>query len=125
MLIFDDCFNYLITIPKINKWLNSDIIIKNYLFDYAMKHICINQSILKHFVPESKLKSIDFTDNGQNYSFVEKVELVAKNNFIAYAAQAGFTLVDLKGDYRLAPFDEAVSPRMIFVWAKTKTTTKI
>jgi len=70
-------------------------------------------------------KSIDFTDNGQNYSFVEKVELVAKNNFIAYAAKAGFTLVDLKGDYRLAPFDEAVSPRMIFVWAKTKTATKI
>ena len=65
-------------------------------------------------------KSIDFTDKGQNYSFVEKVELVAKNDFVAYAAQAGFSLVDLKGDYKLSPFDEAASPRMIFVWAKTK-----
>lgn len=64
-------------------------------------------------------KSIDFTDKGQNYSFVEKVELVAKNDFVAYAAQAGFSLVDLKGDYKLSPFDEAASPRMIFVWAKT------
>jgi SAM-dependent methyltransferase len=64
-------------------------------------------------------KSIDFTDKGQNYSFVEKVELVTKDDFVAYAAQAGFSLVDLKGDYKLSPFDEAASPRMIFVWAKT------
>jgi SAM-dependent methyltransferase len=63
-------------------------------------------------------KSIDFSDQGKGFSFVEKVELVAKNNFIAYAAQAGLSLVDLKGDYQLAAFDEASSPRMIFVWAK-------
>jgi SAM-dependent methyltransferase len=63
-------------------------------------------------------KSIDFSDQGKDFSFVEKVELVAKNDFIAYAAQAGLSLVDLKGDYQLAAFDEASSPRMIFVWAK-------
>jgi len=63
-------------------------------------------------------KSIDFSDQGKDFSFVEKVELVAKNDFIAYAAQAGLRLVDLKGDYQLAAFDEASSPRMIFVWAK-------
>ena len=63
-------------------------------------------------------KSIDFSDQGKDFSFVEKVELVAKNDFIAYAAQAGLSLVDLKGDYQLATFDEASSPRMIFVWAK-------
>jgi SAM-dependent methyltransferase len=65
-------------------------------------------------------KSISFSDQGKAYSFVEKVELVAKNDFVAYAAQAGFSLVDLKGDYHLAPFDEASSPRMIFIWAKIK-----
>jgi len=63
-------------------------------------------------------KSIDFSDQGKDFSFVEKVELVAKNDFIAYAAQAGLSLVDLKGDYQLTAFDEASSPRMIFVWAK-------
>jgi len=68
----EDCFNYLIEIPIINKWLNSDIVIKNYLFDYAMKHVCFNQNILKHFVPESKLKSIDFTDPVYNVSLNEK-----------------------------------------------------
>jgi hypothetical protein len=63
-------------------------------------------------------KSIDFSDQGKNYSFVEKVELVAKNDFISYAAQAGFKLVDLKGDYHLAEFIELESPRMIFTWVK-------
>jgi len=63
-------------------------------------------------------KSIEFTDQGKEYSFLEKVELVAKNDFIAYAAKAGLSLVDLKGDYNLSAFDELESPRMIFIWAK-------
>ena len=63
-------------------------------------------------------KSIDFTDQGQQYSFVEKVELIAKNDFVAYAAQAGFQLVDLKGNYSFESFDEINSPRMIFIWKK-------
>lgn len=63
-------------------------------------------------------KSIDFTDKGQHFSFVEKVELIAKNAFVAYAAQAGFQLVDLKGNYSLESFDEISSPRMIFIWKK-------
>ena len=54
----------------------------------------------------------------EEYSFLEKVELVAKNDFISYAAQAGLSLVDLKGDYNLSAFDELESPRMIFIWAK-------
>ena len=63
-------------------------------------------------------KSIDFTDQGQHFSFVEKVELIAKNDFVAYAALAGFQLVDLKGNYSLGSFDEKSSPRMIFIWKK-------
>jgi len=63
-------------------------------------------------------KSIDFSEQGKDFSFVEKVELVAKNDFISYAAQAGFSLVDLKGDYSLSAFDELESPRMIFTWVK-------
>lgn len=63
-------------------------------------------------------KSIDFTDKGKTFAFVEKVELVAKNDFVSYAANAGFSLIDLKGDYNLSSFDELESPRMIFIWAK-------
>lgn len=68
----EDCFNYLISIPQIFSWLNSDIIVKNYLFDYALKHICLNKSILSHFVPEFKLNSINFDDPIYNLSWNEK-----------------------------------------------------
>jgi SAM-dependent methyltransferase len=92
------------------------------LANLVPEELCERQGITFHIKRWSAAgylyKSIDFTDQGKTYSFVEKVELVAKNDFVAYAAQAGFRLVDLKGDYRLAPFDEASSPRMIFVWAK-------
>ena len=63
-------------------------------------------------------KSIDFTDKGKTYSFVEKVELVTKNDFLEYAAHAGLQLVDFKGSYSLTSFDEINSPRMIFIWSK-------
>jgi hypothetical protein len=49
---------------------------------------------------------------------VEKVELVSKNDFLAYAEQAGLQLVDFKGSYSLTSFDEINSPRMIFIWSK-------
>lgn len=63
-------------------------------------------------------KSIEFSDLGRDFHFEEKVELIAKQDFIAYAAQSGLSLVDLMGDYSLAQFDEKTSPRMVFIWAK-------
>jgi SAM-dependent methyltransferase len=63
-------------------------------------------------------KSIDFEDKGKKFHFVEKVELISKNDFIAYANKAGLYLIDLLGDYQLNIFDERKSPRMIFIWIK-------
>jgi SAM-dependent methyltransferase len=63
-------------------------------------------------------KSIDFEAEGEKYHFVEKVELISKNDFIAYAQTAGLHLIDLLGDYQLNIFDERKSPRMIFIWIK-------
>jgi SAM-dependent methyltransferase len=63
-------------------------------------------------------KSIVFTDKGKDFQFMEKVELIGKQDFIAYAAQSGLSLVDLLGDYSLTQFDEKFSPRMVFIWQK-------
>lgn len=63
-------------------------------------------------------KSIVFSDQGKDFQFMEKVELIGKQDFIAYAAQSGLSLVDLLGDYSLAQFDEKTSPRMVFIWVK-------
>jgi SAM-dependent methyltransferase len=63
-------------------------------------------------------KSISFSDQGRDFEFEERVELISKQDFIAYAAQSGLSLVDLMGDYSLAPFDEKTSPRLVFTWVK-------
>lgn len=63
-------------------------------------------------------KSIVFADKDKDFRFMEKVELISKQDFIAYAAQSGLSLVDLLGDYSLAQFDEKISPRMVFIWKK-------
>jgi SAM-dependent methyltransferase len=93
--------------------------------------------ILANLVPEEKLKrggitfhikrwsekgflykSIDFEDQGQSYSFQEKVELISKQDFLHYASEAGLQFMNLVGDYSLAKFDDQTSPRMIFFWDK-------
>lgn len=63
-------------------------------------------------------KSISFVDQGHSYHFEEKVELISKLDFEAYAREAGLSLLDLAGDYQLATFDSKQSPRMIFFWVK-------
>ena len=63
-------------------------------------------------------KSIEFTDQGHDFHFEEKVELISKTDFILYATKAGFELIDMKGNYQLAHFDDIHSPRMIFFWVK-------
>ncbi len=74
---------------------------------------------IKRFAKNGYLyKKIEFSDNGKDFQFEEKVEIIQKNDFIAYASQAGFQMIDLLGDYELSPFDEKTSPRMIFFWAK-------
>lgn len=63
-------------------------------------------------------KSIEFTDEGKDYHFEEKVELISKNDFIQYANLADFRTIDLFGNYHLENFDDKHSPRMIFLWVK-------
>ncbi|MHA8069176.1 class I SAM-dependent methyltransferase [Aquirufa ecclesiirivi] len=94
---------------------------------YVMAHLIEEESLVRkgiHFQirrweSEGYLyKSIDFEDQGEVFHFEERVELISKNDFIAYAAQSGLHLVDLLGDYKLGSFDEKNSTRMIFVWVK-------
>jgi SAM-dependent methyltransferase len=63
-------------------------------------------------------KSIEFTDQGHDFHFEEKVELISKTDFILTPTTAAFELIDIKGNYQLAHFDDIHSPRMIFFWVK-------
>ena len=99
-------------------FFNPTYVLANLVSSETVDHHGISFQIKRWSEGGYLYKSIDFTDKSKSYSFVEKVELVTKNDFVAYAAQAGLQLVDFKGSYSLTSFDEINSPRMIFIWSK-------
>ena len=65
-------FEYLLKIPEIKIWIQSNNLISNYLFDYGIKNGCLDELILREIVPEFKIKSLDFTDPNCIISHNEK-----------------------------------------------------
>ena len=64
------------------------------------------------------IKRIEFSDKGRNYFFEEKVSLLTKTDFETMASTAGFKLQEVFGDYKLNPFDEKNSDRLILIFKK-------
>lgn len=65
------------------------------------------------------VKAIRFRDkNGREQRFEERVRALSQAQFEEYFQLAGLRLAEVFGDYQLAPYDEALSPRMIFVLKK-------
>lgn len=61
-------------------------------------------------------KDIRFSFAGEDYHFTERVSALELNDFKAYFAQAGVELVDVFGDFNLAPFDRETSNRLILIF---------
>ena len=63
------------------------------------------------------LKQIDFSDNGIEYSFTEKVQALNYNDF-QKLLKGKFKITKTFGDYELNSFDELISNRLILVCEK-------
>lgn len=59
------------------------------------------------------IKKIEFSDKGKNYCYEEKVRALQLGDFKNYFRSCGFELRDVFGDYRLKPFNENTSERLI------------
>lgn len=65
------------------------------------------------------VKTIRFEDAlGQEQRFEERVRALSMEHFAAYFQMAGLRLAEVLGDYQLSPYNEALSPRMIFIVKK-------
>lgn len=64
-------------------------------------------------------KKIEFLAQGTDYSFEEQLKVINLFRFEKMLQQAGFTLINVFGDYDLNTFDAATSPRLILVAQKT------
>lgn len=74
----------------------------------------INKSIDDNFI----IKKINFSDQGQDYNFFERVKLHTPKKINDYAEEVGFERVKLWGDYQLNDFSEDLSPRCINLFVK-------
>lgn len=64
------------------------------------------------------IKSIDFTDKGQEFHFEERVKLFDKSYFEELAKECNLSIVNTFGNYHLEKFDVNSSPRLILVLQK-------
>lgn len=62
------------------------------------------------------VKQIDFEDEGQSFSFKEKVKALTLADFETYFEQAGLTLLEIFGDYNLSKYHEKNSSRLILIF---------
>lgn len=63
-------------------------------------------------------KRIEFNADGKDYYFEESVTLLRKRDFERFASSAGLKLQAAFGNYRLEPFDEKNSDRLILIFKK-------
>ncbi len=72
---------------------------------------------LKRYVKNNHIiKEISFEDEGQHFSFQEKVKAITLSDFKTYFKKAGLTLKHTFGDYKLNDFDLENSSRLILVF---------
>jgi hypothetical protein len=64
-------------------------------------------------------KTIDFKDNGKNYSFTERVQALKESDFTAMLALRGFKIIRTFGNFDLSSFDEKTSDRLIIIAKKS------
>ncbi|NJW54111.1 class I SAM-dependent methyltransferase [Salinimicrobium oceani] len=62
------------------------------------------------------LKDIEFEDEGEEYSYTERVKAISLTQFKKYFEAAGIELVHTFGDYQLRPYCKEQSDRLILLF---------
>lgn len=99
-------------------FMNAELALDN-LVEKEIKTIDgIDFHITKSYDGKHIFKNIDFTDQGKEYHFQERVQAIKKEEFEALFEKAGFEIQDVFGDFSLAPFNKKKSDRLIFIAKK-------
>ena len=64
------------------------------------------------------VKHIRFSDNGKHYDYQERVKALKLSDFERYLSAANLKIVNLFGNYQLAPFNQSSSERLIIIARK-------
>jgi 2-polyprenyl-3-methyl-5-hydroxy-6-metoxy-1,4-benzoquinol methylase len=78
----------------------------------------ISFELKRSFTGTHIIKEIAFEDEGQSYTYQEKVQALKKQDFESLLNNNGFSLIDSFGDYGLYAYDENLSDRLILIARK-------
>lgn len=74
---------------------------------------------IKRKISEGKIiKEIQFSDEGRDYAYSEKVQAISLSDFDSLLDQAGLTITHAFGNYKLDEFDAATSDRLLLICKK-------
>jgi len=91
------------------------------LLPYEVKTIGgISFEIKKYLKNGFIFKEINFSDNGNNYQFFEKLRAFSQENFFDLFQKAELKVLHTFGNYQLQNFDKKNSERMIFIVEQDK-----
>lgn len=79
----------------------------------------ITFSISKRIENNTIIKGIDFTADGEQFHFEERVKLFDQAYFEALAYDCGLKIMHTFGNYQLHDFDPVQSPRLILIMQKS------
>lgn len=99
-------------------FFNSEIVCTQIKEHYEVKTENILFRINKKLFQKTICKEIEFDIDNKQYKFIEKVSLLNESDFIEYATNTNFTLVEKFGDYQLNSFDSKNSERLIMIFKK-------
>ena len=78
----------------------------------------ITFNISRKFENNYIIKDISFFDKGQKYHFQEKVKAITLSDFYDFISNAGLTIIDIFGNYKLEDFNAISSERLILICKK-------
>jgi len=99
-------------------FMNANHVINN-LVKSEVKHVDdINFHIERKFDGKHIYKEIEFSDQGTNFHFTERVQALTFDIFEKLLLQSGFRILRTFGDFDLSPFDNIESNRLILIAQK-------
>ena len=99
-------------------FMNTDKVIANLVTDEEKEVQGIKFKIHRGLEHDFIVKTITFSDNGEEYMFQERVRALREEDFMEYFKLTQLRLVEVLGDYQLNKYDREQSDRMIFVLKK-------
>jgi SAM-dependent methyltransferase len=99
-------------------FMNALRVVRN-LVENEIKNVDgIDFNIQRKYDGQHIYKEIEFTDNGKNFHFTERVQALTIDVFEKLLSQSGFRILRTFGNFDLSPFDKIMSDRLIIIAQK-------